>query len=298
MKNIDYKEIVAKYPIVKNFLHLYHAHPFDILMLKRGKGRLIEYRNVVTLTRAQFVSLYIKHILKQEEILLQPKKMTCFFIDDAPSLDIILKKAPIGTVIVETSPSKFQLHIPIQGIIIEPSEYSTYQKAVNAIFTSDPIAWNQLRKIPCFYNFKYNPPPEVIVRNDIQLTRPYGDFLDELLKLYIMLRPHKPSFIVPNKVPTEIPRTTAKKSWYDFYTGDRSQTDMKYAVYLLSRGYSIQEVKNILLEESPDIRERKKGHLDDYLRRTLNKAWEIVQRNYKPPQPEEHTPNEKHIPEP
>ena len=57
-----------------------------------------------------------------------------------------------------------------------------------------------------------------------------------------------------------------------FYTGDESQTDFKYVLYLIGKGYSDDEIRDKLLEESSDIYKRKGKYVDDYINRTIRKA--------------------------
>jgi hypothetical protein len=77
----------------------------------------------------------------------------------------------------------------------------------------------------------------------------------------------------------------ANKIWADFYYEarakgkvDLSVVDMKYAVYLASHGVDADAIRDVLMAESKDIAIRKRGHLDDYLDRTVNKALEFAHR--------------------
>jgi len=63
-----------------------------------------------------------------------------------------------------------------------------------------------------------------------------------------------------------------KKDWWYFYKGDESAADFAYAKYLMCFNLTDEEIKKILLAESHDIENRKKGHLQDYLERTVSKA--------------------------
>jgi len=65
-----------------------------------------------------------------------------------------------------------------------------------------------------------------------------------------------------------------KKDWWHFYNikGNRSDADFAYVLYLLHFNLSDEEIKQILLAESQNLEERKKGHLEDYLNRTISKA--------------------------
>jgi hypothetical protein len=50
---------------------------------------------------------------------------------------------------------------------------------------------------------------------------------------------------------------------------NKSQADIAYAIYLIDRGYTDEQIRQALLNESEDLEIRKKGHLEDYLSRTL-----------------------------
>ncbi len=54
--------------------------------------------------------------------------------------------------------------------------------------------------------------------------------------------------------------------------------DMKYTLYLLRKGLDEDEVLRRLFSESLDIENRKKGHLKDYLDRTLRVAKSYLQQ--------------------
>ena len=54
--------------------------------------------------------------------------------------------------------------------------------------------------------------------------------------------------------------------------GDESRADLSYAMYLLRKGYTEEQVKYILAEVSENLEFRKAGHVQDYLNRTVEKA--------------------------
>ena len=53
---------------------------------------------------------------------------------------------------------------------------------------------------------------------------------------------------------------------------DISSLDFKAAFYGIRKGFTQDEIKAALLKLSPDIQVRKKGHIDDYLLRTIKNA--------------------------
>ncbi len=53
---------------------------------------------------------------------------------------------------------------------------------------------------------------------------------------------------------------------------DISSLDFKAAMYASRKGFSIEAIKDAMLKLSPNIEQRKKGHIDDYLLRTIKNA--------------------------
>ena len=54
---------------------------------------------------------------------------------------------------------------------------------------------------------------------------------------------------------------------------DISSLDFKAAMYASRKGFSIEAIKDAMLKLSPDIENRKKGHVADYLLRTMKKCF-------------------------
>jgi len=75
------------------------------------------------------------------------------------------------------------------------------------------------------------------------------------------------------------------KIWQDRLAkaeGDESRADISYAMHLLRKGFSDEEVQYILAEVSENLQFRKKGHVDDYLQRTVEKAKYFLQLGQEP----------------
>jgi len=74
-----------------------------------------------------------------------------------------------------------------------------------------------------------------------------------------------------------------QKTWQDFMRErqNHSQADASYALYLIARGYTDEQVRDALLRESEDIETRKKYHLEDYLDRTIIAARRYFETRHK-----------------
>ena len=57
---------------------------------------------------------------------------------------------------------------------------------------------------------------------------------------------------------------------------DISRLDWKIAVDMARLGHPVQTIEKAIREHSPKIEARKAGHVDDYIRRTVQKAWQKV----------------------
>jgi len=176
----------------------------------------------------------------------------------------------------QTSNSKYQAAFVLDKYL-NAEDIKKIQKALIGLYGGDKasIGASHYIKSPGFYNTKYQDPPYVrlvYVGKNILST-------DQVLRYY----EHnvKPKEEKPEKDPKSLPKLLVykelqerKKDWWHFYNikGNRSDADFAYTLYLLHFNLSDEEIKQILLTESQNIEERKKGHLEDYLNRTISKA--------------------------
>ncbi len=139
-----------------------------------------------------------------------------------------------------------------------------------------------LRKLPGFLNMKYEDAPEVKI---VEYTPENMILIPHILftRLGENIHNHNQEDIKGRayQLPENI-KESEWKEWIDFYNTaprkpngdvDLSVVDMKYAVYLLAHGIKPKNVIKALRQESWDIETRKAGHLNDYLNRTVNKAY-------------------------
>ena len=188
-----------------------------------------------------------------------PAESDVLFLDDLTAPDTI----PYQSIIVKTSPKKFQAHILTHNIML-PEQRTKFQRSLIRQFHADSGAASgmQPRRLPCFKNQKYKDLPIVkIVKNTIlNSTVPVLDV--KAIKI------NEPAFKKVYSYKSE----KSRKNWNDFYNPDYSSADMRYACYLLRIGFTDEEIWGKLQTESPEISERKSGHLSDYLKRTTAKA--------------------------
>jgi len=122
-----------------------------------------------------------------EEIYFQPAPIPvngklcikAVFLDDVP--EEALDHLPSGTVIVQTSPGKYQAHIPLpQPMPIE--EAGKIQRALVYYFGSDAASKDllHLRRLPGFPNKKYPKHPLVIVANIVSSDISVNDILQKV----------------------------------------------------------------------------------------------------------------------
>jgi hypothetical protein len=212
--------------------------------------------------------------MKGEGIYFAPKTDTCnlLFLDDPARFEGL----PRGTMVVQTSAKKHQFHIPYTGEPAPTSVRTQFQRYLGSLYNSDKgaVYANHQRRLPGFINPKYPDRPLVkilyVVADGNFLS--YDELWEAVRKQQTERVKHPPLMTQPKNVSYSC-SVELKKRWSDFFSGgDKSVADIKYTLYLLRKGLDEGEVRIRLINESLDIAERKKGHLDDYLNRTIRKA--------------------------
>ncbi|MHB1546011.1 MAG: DNA-primase RepB domain-containing protein [bacterium] len=186
------------------------------------------------------------------------------FLDDLTNPDIVSYQA----IIIQTSKEKFQAHI-LTKTVMTSEQRTKYQRQLVSNYNCDKgaISGIQARRLPGFLNQKYQDRPVVrVVKNTI--FDPDVPVLD--VNLVKIDEPAKKIFTNNNHNPA------SKKTWSDFFFDDLSSADMRYACYLVRKGFSDTEIIEKLRIESPKISERKSGHVEDYLDRTIQKARQFI----------------------
>jgi hypothetical protein len=137
------------------------------------------------------------------------------------------------------------------------------------------------KKMPGFYNTKYIESPYMQIHYIGTRVLDANYILEKYKEIYEKQEDKK---IQQHILTTEqnMKQGQVKKTWRDFYNEkqNESQADIAYAIYLIDRGYTDEEIAQALLLESHDIEIRKKGHLEDYLNRTLRAA-RLYYENFK-----------------
>jgi len=198
------------------------------------------------------------------------KHFNIAFVDDITEVEAFKKKKHF--LLVQTSEKKYQAYFLLDKPV---SFFDLYkiQKALCYVYKGDTGALSpvQLKRLPTFWNTKYEPP--FLVKEIFKGSNKLN--VDKVLNFY------KKTFY-QNDVSFNYSSNKKKitKTWNDFADSDLSVADMRYACYLVRMGLSDEEIRERLLNESPNIRERKKN-VDDYLRRTIRKARLYVSSNLK-----------------
>jgi len=170
-----------------------------------------------------------------------------------------------------------------KGVTAE--EVKKIQKMLIRAYGGDPggIGASHTKKMPGFYNTKYkdNPP---FMRLEYVGTRVIDTkhALQKYEEIYgkdgiSQGKENKATHITAQQVLSQLTnniQNNIQKNWQDFMRerGNPSQADIAYAIYLMARGYSDEQVRDALLSESEDIENRKRYHLGDYLARTIMAA--------------------------
>jgi hypothetical protein len=175
----------------------------------------------------------------------------------------------------QTSPGKYQAAFALDSYLND-EDVRKIQKTLIEVYRGDEACKGSSHfvKAPGFFNTKYENPPYiklVHVGKGVLST-------EQALRYYeknIQPKEYKPKdWRKAPKLFTYRELLKRGKDWRYFYglKGDKSAADFSYAKYLMNFNLSDEEIKQILLSESEDIHNRKRGHLEDYLERTVSKA--------------------------
>lgn len=192
-----------------------------------------------------------------------------------------------AAVVVETSPQNFQAWIRVSKTSLSKEIATRVAKYLANTFQADPNSadWRHFGRLAGFTNRKPQHAttnglyPWVLLHSYWGALAPKGEELVKEAKKLIT-HPKIVSFQCNNSSPSRAVETF-KKLFQQFEArygnqGDFSRIDWAVVKIMLQRGYSPQDVADGLLHASSNIKERKIGHLKEYINRTITKAMSEV----------------------
>lgn len=219
----------------------------------------------------------------------QDQDITTVFIDDISKEKGLALLDEYQGILTETSTGKYQVHLKLDEPL-DDKNVTLVQRALTAKLDGDRASTDSfhLRRFPGFANTKHADKPWVkIVKYNLseyskcirgkELVEEYHKSMENRLE-----RLHAVEVTVSKQTGKGgkmkgVERLNVIDTYRKFCEGwdvDLSVADFRFTMYLISKGFSDNEVKEALKIASPDIEIRKKGHLDDYIDRTLSNAKE------------------------
>lgn len=237
------------------------------LPVRRAYYKLISDENAIWKNKRRGESVYWTYA--------QSNQLTLAFVDDIQDIERFIKENHF--LLVQTSQHKYQAYFVLSEPVNSSKLYQI-QKTLAKEYRGDPAAvgWSQLKRVPGFLNTKYD--TDFVVR----IVHMGSNVLNIAKIKPVEAQNRSQGYKHTGEAHLKANRGVSgdvRRSWQDFYEGDESQADMRYAIYLIGHGLTVDEVKERLLKESLDIEERKKGHLEHYLELTTSKAYEYVLQN-------------------
>lgn len=182
------------------------------------------------------------------------------------------------SVIVRTSQGKHQVFLQLSQAIIK-DEAKKISRGLSYSYLADKtFDLARVFRIPGFKNLKYSPAPYASVvafnsdvKYDPDLLPRYSDFSDVKAAITFEVT-GRCDFKGLKDYSYFLAQAPLKKNGEPDY----SVADMKYCIYLISCSVSEATVRNLLMQNSPKIFERKKGGLENYLNKTISRAREYV----------------------
>lgn len=264
---------------VKNFLQNFSNMLIDIhfisheALFDRSLGQKLTIGKNLSISGAVEVlekeKAFIKNQKRKENVYFSFSKdnetFDIAFVDDIEKIEVFKKKNHF--LLVQTSEQKYQAYFKLDKPV---SAFDLYkiQKVLCHLYKGDVGALSpyQLKRLPYFYNTKYEKPFLVKSVFEGQNVVP----VEDVLRYYQKTFETTANTNINNNVIKNI-----SKTWDDFANPDLSVADMRYACYLVRCGLSDEEIKQRLLNESPNITTRKRN-IRDYLDRTIRKAKNYV----------------------
>ena len=216
-----------------------------------------------------------KNIAKRYSILFkfaENQKYNVVVVDDIQNIEQFKRKNHF--LLWSTSENKYQAAFLLDQYVCAET-IKKIQKVLIHLYKGDKacLGASHYLRMPGFFNTKYSEPPYVVLEhegNNVLSTEQILQYYEEKLKP----KEYKPKEFKSTKIITNIDLDKKKKDWWYFYNikQNKSDADFSYALYLMHFNLTDEEIKKILINESDDIQNRKIGHLDDYLDRTVKKA--------------------------
>ena len=232
--------------------------------------------------------IYFKNKNKFENIYISldntNKKTNLLWLDDV-KLENFNKKQLKYMTLIETSPNNYQGYIILDKEITKDELKQVKLYFCNKYKTDrGSIDFLHLMRLPFFYSYKHQIPFFINVKQYQKEILPMQPILNKIntLQTYNKIQHTKVKKIIVNNIDTETLKQIYNKYFIKKNGEFRGQKDystidfrfLHYLYYFLNIDIENIDLKNIFY----NLDERKKGHIDDYIKRTINKV--IYNKNY------------------
>jgi len=251
---------------------------------KGPKGFVLNNRQPVRIEEAfsllEREKAWYKNVVHKKSVLWNFSKENKLFnvilIDDIEDIETFKRR---DFFLLWNTSNKFQAAFLLDRAVTS-EEVIKIQKMLIRSYGGDlgALGGSHNEKMPGFYNTKYPENPPYMQIEHIGSRVLDARYILEKYKENEKQEEKKPQQHILTTVEQVMRQLqgqgTPTKTWQDYLrkTQNGSKADIAYAIYLMDRGYTDEEITQALLLESQDIEIRKKGHLEDYLRRTLFSA--------------------------
>jgi len=261
--------------ITLTFLEYVHKDPRGFVLNNKQPIKIEEAFSLLERENAWY-----KNAVHKKSVLFNFSKENRLFnivlIDDIEDIETFKRR---DFFLLWNTSDKFQAAFLLdKGVTAE--EVMKIQRMLIQVYGGDPgaLGASHNKKLPGFYNTKYPESPYMQIHHVGTRVLDANHILEKYKEIYEKEQEDKKPqqrVLTVEQVMRQLTLTnTTNKTWQDFYAvkQNESQADIAYAIYLIDRGYTDEQITQALLLESQDLEIRKKGHLEDYLRRTLKAA--------------------------
>ncbi|MCU7800449.1 MAG: RepB family DNA primase [gamma proteobacterium symbiont of Lucinoma myriamae] len=286
---------------VRSQVRAFQCKTFELGIRDQKTGKTIIKRDWTIKEIENSIKFFKYQNYQSHHIYIRPSGSQGIILMDDLTISTLLEmeeQRVLPALVVETSPMNYQAWIRVSHEPILPELATATAKKLADRFNADPNSadWRHFGRLAGFTNQKPEHIqsngrfPYVLLREAKGIITPNAqELLEEGEKLLIAIKAdqikerEKLKQLIaegkknkPNQNPSDFfSQELNKIKTYYKGTLDFSKIDWVIAKKMAHAGFNGDEIKQAIAEASPDLYERKKGHIENYINRTVNKVFFI-----------------------
>lgn len=287
---------------VLHFLNGFQCDEYEVAALA-VESKKMTFRTKLRSSHVLGILHYFWELIEKEphHVYIRPDTTSVILVDDLSLNDArrLWKDGLQPSVLVETSPDNYQAWVRVATEPISQNLATAIGKVLAEKYDGDRGSsdYRHLGRFPTFPNMKIiyqdkrtgEYPISKLIHSEYRVVSKPEEILSEAEKILTEVNND-----TPNDVPEIFKQLSGKfklrpgldagvyadllyqVKLIELDNPDMSSVDFFVAIKLIERGFSYSDIYEALECKSSELKERKKGHIKDYLKRTIKKAAETV----------------------